>query len=139
MTSPQTIIRELFHRFFPQEQAPPARADPLAQAYTEIAHLRETVFDLLVEVEAIRETLLKSPLGSGGSRSSYASAYRNTAFTTHNSAGCSGGHEKLMQQFYPRALEQREWRECLFMERLGFSPDEITSYRDKAEQAHTYT
>ena len=125
--------------FFPNRAASPAKDDPLALARSEIAELRETVFDLLVEIEAIRETLLNSPLGSGGARSPYASAYRKAAFRTHDASGPSSGHMKLFAQFYPLAPEQRDWRECLFMQRLGLSPDDIAKYKREAERAHAYT
>ena len=141
--STKSIIKELFRRFFPSPSPalaePNAQTDALSLANAEIAQLRGTVFDLLLEVEAIRETLLRSPLGSGGAQSSYAISYRKTAFTTHNSAGCTGGHEKLMEHYYYRSPEQNEWRECLFMKRLGYSADEIAKYQDEAEVAHSYT
>ena len=135
----KSIFRNLFHRFLSKEQAPPKPSDPLALAYAEIAELRETVFDLLVEVEAIREALLRSPVGSAGSRSTYAIAYRDTALLTHDSTGPSGGHDKLMARFYSGAPEHLDWRECLFLSRVGFSEDEIAKYKDKAEEAETYT
>lgn len=137
------IIRHLFRTFFSEnpngKPVSPAQPDPLALAYSEIAELRGTVFDLLVEIEAIRETLLNSPLGSGGSRSAYAKAYLKAACTTHNSTGPSGGHEKLMERFYSDPRERDDWRECLFMLRLGFSPVEIAKYKEEAEAAHYYT
>lgn len=123
----------------------------LAQANAEIAELRRTVFDLLVEVEAIRATLLKSELGVGEERSPYAIAYRDTALETHNSAGSTGGFNKLLERFYPDPRQQcswidnlyeqqaDNWRECLFMRRVGMSPDDIAKYQSEAESAHAYT
>lgn len=81
-------------------------------------------------------------MGSGGSHSPYAKAYRKAAYTTHNSAGPSGGAEKLLKLFFRRAHKgdkEDDWRESLFMQRLGFSPVEIAKYKDEAEAAHFYT
>jgi hypothetical protein len=133
------MIKQLLHNLFPGKKIQPPHADALTPAPSEIATLRAQVSDLLLEVEAIREVLLKSPLGQGGAGSPYAIAYRKTAFLTHDSTGPTSGHEKLMHQFYHCTNQNREWREFLFMHRLGFSKDDISQYTREAQSAETYT
>jgi hypothetical protein len=137
------ILQTLFGR-----KAKSESEDLLARAQSEIQQLRTVVFELHVEVEAIRETLLKSPLGSGGSSSVYAQSYYETALLTHNAMGPSGGYEKLARLFYEgdsKSIESicyahgDDWRECLFMKRLGFPPKQISEYRREAEGAEILT
>ncbi len=131
------MIAQLFRSLFHRDKVLLPKPDPIARAQSEIAELRSMVYDLLVEVEAIRETLLKSPFGSDGPHSPYAIAYRDTAFRTHDASGCTG--DKLLAQFYPSSPKRDDWRECLFMHRLGFSTDAIARYMREAEAAETYT
>jgi hypothetical protein len=128
-----------FQKILSEKQAPTAPPDALAAAQAEIAQLRTALFDLHLEVEAIRMTLLNSSLGAGGAGSAYAVAYREAAFLTHDSTGPISGHDKLMALYQPPASEQGQWRECLFMQRLGFSADAIAKYKREAEEAHYYT
>ena len=131
------MITKLFRTIFPKEKVLPLNPDPFARAQSEIAELRSMVYDLLVEVEAIRATLLKSPFGSEGPNSRYAIAYLETAFLTHDSSGCTG--DKLLAQFYGRDPKKHDWRECLFMQRLGFSTEAIANYMREAKAAELNT
>ncbi len=105
------------------------------------------VFDLLMEVEALRKVVSASKLGVGGKNSAYGRAYEETAYLTHNACGPSSGLEKLLALFYPRGAEEkgkswrerRTWRECLLLRRLGFSDEEVRAYKEAAEQAETFT
>lgn len=105
------------------------------------------VFDLLMEVEALRKVVSASKLGVGGKDSSYSRAYEETAYLTHNACGPSSGLEKLLALFYPRVAEEegqnwrerRAWRECLLLRRLGFSDEEVRAYKEAAEQAEHFT
>jgi hypothetical protein len=105
------------------------------------------VFDLLMEVEALRKAVLASKLGVGGKASAYGRAYEETAYLTHNACGPSSGLEKLLALFYPRVAEEdgqswqgrRTWRECLLLRRLGFSDEQVRAYKEAAEQAETFT
>jgi hypothetical protein len=49
--------------------------------------------------------------------------------------------DKLLSEFYPAATDDmdRTWRECLFLERLGFSRAEIEKYKKAAEEAEMFT
>ena len=127
------MFKRLFGKPRPTEATSPTKPEALIKAQAEIATLRRAVFDLFVEVEAIRATLLKSELGGRGVSSPYAESYRDTVLTTHCSTGCTGGYEKLLSEFYPASHNycsllsglyesKEEWRECLFMRRLGMSP-----------------
>lgn len=100
------------------------------------------IFDLLVEVEALRETLATAAGNAG--RSAYARAYERSAYLTHNAAGPSSGWEKMLDRFYSNAQAdddggRRGWRECLMLRRLGLSEEEIQAYRANARSAEMFT
>ena len=109
---------------------PPADALAIARR---VEALTTLVFDLLAEVEALRQTQ--------AAQSDYRDAYREASLLTHNSSGPSSGWEKLLDRYYPRqpSSDGRVWRESLMMHRLGFTPAEIEAYQREAEQAETYT
>ncbi len=110
------------------------------------------ILDLFMEVEALREALIKidsrlhEPTAGdefeAGSilrlaKSTYKRAYLDVAFETHNNEGEYGGLDKLLAKFYPSSADDlgRTWRECLLLERLGFSPVEIDAYKTVAQAA----
>jgi hypothetical protein len=115
------------------------------------------LLDLFMEVEALREALIKidsksfeqdevfqfdhqgSLLSVG--KSTYQKAYLTAAYETHNNGETSGGLDKLLARFYPNSSDDlgRTWRECLLLERLGFSPDEIDDYKNAAQDAEMLT
>lgn len=101
-----------------------------------IEALTAMVFDLLVEVEALRATALKLESGSQGANSVYGQAYRETAYRSHSSAGPSTGSEKMLGLFYP---SKEPCRELLMLRRLGFSEEEIHSFQHAALDAETLT
>jgi hypothetical protein len=49
--------------------------------------------------------------------------------------------DKLLARFYPMVADEmgRTWRECLLLERLGFSQVEIAEYKKAAEDAEMFT
>jgi hypothetical protein len=109
------------------------------------------ILDLFMEVEALREALIKIDSSllepatdetEGGSilnlaKSTYQRAYLDAAYETHNNEGEYGGLDKLLARFYPSSADDlgRTWRECLLLERLGFSPAEIDEYKTEAQVA----
>lgn len=117
------------------------------------------ILDLFMEVEAMREALIRidsqmfepaagdefelnyqqSILSFG--KSTYQRAYLDAAFEVHNNEGQYGGLDKLLSRFYPTAADThgRSWRECLLLERLGFSPLEIAEYKIVAQDAEMLT
>ena len=112
------------------------------------------VLDLFMEVEALREALIKADgslleaAAEGGTgsvlslpRSTYRRAYLDAAFETHNNKGEYGGLDKLLAKFYPSSADDlgRTWRECLLLERLGFSSVEIDEYKRAAQNAEMLT
>jgi hypothetical protein len=118
--------------------------------------LGRVVLDLLMEVEALRRAVkdlsdragaadagddaLSGPRhGVSSPRTAYAAAYLDTAWLTHWSAGPSGGWEKLLAEYYSWDSRLPEWRECLMLERLGFSQADISNYKESARQAETCT
>ena len=131
------IIRTLFLGSGKKAPAPDPRIDVLVAM----------VFDLLMEVEALRAAHLASNTGARGTDSGYGRAYRDTAYLTHNSCGPSSGLDKLLALFYPAETEkdsgasgqQRTWRECLMLLRLGFSQEQVRAYRKEAAEAETFT
>ena len=98
------------------------------------------LLDLFMEVEALREALIKidgreSAPESGEqfqvdyqssvpsfAKSTYQKAYLDAAYETHDNGGPSGGLDKLLARFYPTSVDDlgRTWRECLLLERLVF-------------------
>jgi len=58
--------------------------------------LLSMVIDLMMEVEALRAALLAMESGTPDAKAGYSRAYRDTAYLTHNSAGPSGGLDKLL-------------------------------------------
>ncbi len=66
-------------------------------------------------------------------------AYWKTALLTHDATGPTGGREKLIGRFYGFPKEEPDWRESVFMRRLGLSEQDISLYKGRAEQAETYT
>lgn len=106
--------------------------------------LVQMVFDLFVEVEALRSMSLNP---RAGLIDIYAEAYRETALTSHSSIGPTSGLDKLLSQFYPRAHAEpsgsaagrRVWRESLLLERLGYTPEELESFKQLAAEMETYT
>lgn len=133
--------REIVQALFMPANTKGAEGDPRIEV------LVAMVFDLLMEVEALRKVVSASKLGVGGKDSAYGRAYRETAYLTHNACGLSSGLEKLLALFYPRQAEEegpswrerRTWRECLLLRRLGFSDEEVRTYKEAAEQAETFT
>jgi hypothetical protein len=121
--------------------------------------LAALLMDLFVEMEALREAVMRLEGSTPGARANacfelghsglilacgktvYQRAYLETTFETHNNGGPSGGLDKLLARFYPPAADEtgRAWRECLLLARLGFSPSEIAEYKRAAEEAEMFT
>ncbi len=95
--------------------------------------LLNIVSDLLVEVEALRETVLQLSVRVG-SDASYRDAYRETALLSHNSAGPSSGLDKILALFYTNesGAEGRTWREDIMLRRLGMSQAELDAFQKEA-------
>lgn len=133
--------REIVEALFLTSRSKGAEDDP------RINILVALVFDLMMEVEALRKVVSTSKLGMGGKDSAYGRAYEKTAYLTHDACGPSSGLDKLLALFYPPSAtnegpnrhEKRTWRECLLMLRLGFSDEEIRAYKKTAEDAEILT
>jgi hypothetical protein len=131
------IARTLFIGTVKKSRGPDPRVDALVAM----------VFDLLMEVEALRRAQLASNTGARGTDSAYGRAYRDTAYLTHNASGPSSGLEKLLALFYPAETQndtrasgqQRTWRDCVMLQRLGFSLEQVRAYQEEAERAETFT
>jgi hypothetical protein len=141
------------------------RADIVSSLFTSsdvharLGTLVTLVLDLLMEVEALREALMRLEAGTHAAdrsdgcestcrgliqlcgKSAYGRAYLDTAYLTHNNAGPSGGLDKLLAKFYPLGSDEagRTWRESLLLDRLGFSEPEIAEYMKAAEEAEMFT
>jgi len=133
--------REILRRLFISSDESLPTADP------RIEILVGMVFDLLLEVEALRTGLLAANGSARAKDSPYGRAYRDTAYLTHNACGPSSGLEKLLALFYPSEAEEatgdwrerRAWRECLMLQRLGFSQEEVGAYKGEAKTAEMFT
>lgn len=124
--------------------------DPSAR----IATLSQLVVDLLVEVEALREAVIRLHPVEGGApvhrgydfpcdesltedKAAYPAAYADAAFALHNAAGPSSGLEKLLGRFYPASGATP--RESLMLRRLGYTDAEIASFVAATESATEYS
>jgi hypothetical protein len=103
------------------------------------AALVALLFRMTMEIEALREAL-SSPATPEAVREAYRHAYARTAVLSHNSAGPTGGAEKVLRQFLPwEASDDRFCSELVMMKRLGATPEEQQALRDKLEEVEMYT
>lgn len=125
------ILRTLFRD---QDLGLRSQSDPRAKV------LRNLVFDLMMEVNALRDTCKRLSELSPEPRT-YADSYRASALLTHNAAGPSDGTEKLIERFYSgeATASLKSMRELSFMAELGFSDPEIQGYVSDASTAETFT
>lgn len=94
---------------------------------------------LLTEVEALREAL-SSPETPEAVRRNYLKAYERIAVLSHNSAGPSGGLEKIIRRFVPdKTRTDRFAPELKMMERLGATEQEQQALREAMENVEMYT
>ena len=122
--SSREITRDLLGHFLPPRSNDPERT---------LQTLTKVVLDLMMEIEALRETI--------ASGSTYHDTYRKAGLLTHNNAGPSSGWDKLISHFYPddESTEEHTCRERLMMQRLGFSSSDIETYKREAEEMELYT
>jgi hypothetical protein len=111
----------------------PVEGDDREALATRVSVLTSLVFDLMAEVEALRQAHV--------SDAAYRAAYRDVGLLTHNSAGPSAGWQKLLARYYPerRFADGRVWRESVMLQRLGFTPDEIAAFQQQADEMEQYT
>ncbi len=103
------------------------------------AALVTLLFRLTMEVEALREAL-SSPETPEAVRQAYRQAYARTAVLSHNSAGPTGGAEKILRKIFPKeASDDRFASELAMMKRLGATQEEQQALRDKMEEVEMYT
>jgi len=104
---------------------------------------------LVCEVEALREALAGREAPEAV-RHSYRQAYERTALLSHNSAGLSGGIEKVLESFLPggsAALfaepvaedDEPYAAELAMLGRLGATEEEQRRLRDGMETASKLT
>ncbi len=111
--------------------------------------LRELVIDLVMEVEALREALIREARRAGISphATSYGQAYRDAALLTHDSRGFWLGEEKLLGVWHGWPDDRQRhhtpagWRmrEGVLMRRLGYSEQEIEQYAEEVDSVHQLT
>jgi hypothetical protein len=112
-----------------------------------VSFLEGRLFEALVEIEALRRVQLERDAAA------YARAYCATSADSHNSAGPSGGVQKIIWAWdgqWPHTVETRvasigprhrfmrphEWA---MLARLGMSADEIAAHVDRIEEVSHYT
>ncbi|MBW4642907.1 MAG: hypothetical protein KME23_07915 [Goleter apudmare HA4340-LM2] len=116
----------------------------LEERFRLLTHL---VIELLREVEALRKAQINESQASGilPKDSHYGNAYQQTAYLTHNSAGPTGGIDKLLALWfgYPEQVPQSRYgsflTEILMLRRLGLTEEEIKQYIQKAENLEQLT
>jgi hypothetical protein len=95
-----------------------------------VSLLTEMVFDLVLEVEALRAE--RVALASKTGDATYAEAYMQTAATAHNSAGVVPSWVKLLIHFYgwrdDAAMDGRPLRELVLLRRLGVSEERLRAF-----------
>lgn len=104
--------------------------------------LTSLVIELLREVEALRSTELeKAKIQSILPKDSiYGRQYRKTALLTHDSAGPSGGIDKLLHLWCAESSKETSGRfagyleELLMLERLGYSKEDIRKYLEEVRE-----
>ena len=123
--------------------------------------LERIVLDLMMEIEALRATVIElssrigpthasddalddGPAGVSGPHTIYGRAYLETAWRSHLSAGPSCGWDKILEQFYGdechgTAIDVEHWRELLMLRRLGYSEAQLTQYVQQAQAAEACT
>jgi hypothetical protein len=88
------------------------------------------LYRLTMEVEALREAL-SSPQTPDAVRAAYRRAYERKAVESHNSAGPTGGTEKILDRFFPwEAADDRFAPELVMMARLGATLEEQQELRE---------
>lgn len=103
------------------------------------AALAFLVARLMMEVEALREAL-SSPSTPEAVRQSYRQAYERIAVLSHNSAGPSGGEEKIIRRFVPdQTRTDRFAPELTMLQRLGGTAEEQQTLREAMEEVEMYT
>ncbi|MFT4539905.1 MAG: hypothetical protein ACI841_000162 [Planctomycetota bacterium] len=105
-----------------------------------VSALASMMLDLTLEVEALRRAHTELSLDQA-SADAYKRAYREVALQSHNSMGISSGSHKLISQFYPAEYQtnQRAWKECMMIQRLGCTAQEFESYKSEARVVDTDT
>lgn len=117
--------------------------DPESPPDLPLDTLLSIVCDLMLEVEALRATVLEMQKTEHAETTGYAKHYRDTAYLTHNGIGPTSGLTKLLQLYYPHRPEKgtpgpaspRAWREVLMLRRLGYSEEEIREFKQDAENS----
>lgn len=94
--------------------------------------LEKIVMALLVEVEALRSTLINIDQGK------YFEAYKNATYLSHNAAGTFGGQHKTIELFFATNHKNKA-REVSMLKRLGASDQEIEVFLSKCEEAEFFT
>lgn len=99
----------------------------------------ELLLRLATEVEALRQALA-DPRVPEGVRASYRDAHARTVTLAHNSAGPSGGAEKLLRAYFNRDPgADRLAPELDMAARLGAGPEELAALRTRLEEVEMYT
>lgn len=131
-TMPNSRLREVLRVLYERPETP---------LEEHVRLLTLLVIELLREVEALREAQINESQAKGipPKNSYYGKAYKETALLTHNSAGPSGGIDKLLALWdgYSEQVPQSRYgsflREILMLERLGFTEEEIKQYIRETE------
>jgi hypothetical protein len=113
-----------------------------------VSILTHLVFELLREVEALREAQIRENQAEGTTLkdSPYGTAYLETALLTHNASGVTTGIEKLLfrwlgdgSELIPRNYLGSVLREILMLKRLGITEEELHKYIEDSEAAEKFT
>jgi len=107
-----------------------------------VALLTEVVFDLLVEVDALR--LERAAHAARTGDRTYAEAYEESATVAHNGAGVIPGSLKLLARFHGGRAEEtsidgRPLREVLLLRRLGLSDEQLRQFAEHIRQVEELT
>jgi hypothetical protein len=124
---------------------PSNEVQSLERKVTILTHL---VFELLREVEALREAQIKQTQAQGvePKESSQVQAYLETALLSHNAAGVTTGLQKILLRWLgddaesiPKTRVGSVLREVLMLKRLGLTEEDIEKYVEDVEIAEKLT
>jgi len=103
--------------------------------------LMDMISDLLVEVEALREAVIRLSTNIGTDTAPYREAYRETALLSHNCAGPSSGMDKVLARFYPDSsgTAKEPLREVIMLRRLGMGQSELDLFEKEAKGLEVLT
>lgn len=141
-------VQQKISRLFGYDWNDKREPNKIQQLEQKVEMLTELVIELLREVEALRSTEIERCKSARilPKDSIYRKQYRETALLTHNSAGPSGGLDKLLSLWLiepPTATATSRFTEYVtefvILQRLGYSDADLQEYLREVDMVSTFT